>query len=119
MRNNIVHGCSVGYSAELRKGRKRYRTFGIIFPFVLGGIIAFILNIPMRAIEKLLFKSKNGKQKKYARPLSMIITFLLVIGVIAGVILIVVPQIGGTVRELTKSAEAFFPKVQKWAEDMF
>lgn len=49
----------------------------------------------------------------------MIITFLLVIGVIAGVILIVVPQIGGTVRELTKSAEAFFPKVQKWAEDMF
>ena len=92
---------------------------GIIFPFVLGGIIAFILNIPMRAIEKLLFKSKNGKQKKYARPLSMIMTFLLVIGVIAGVILIVVPQIGGTVRELTKSAEAFFPKVQKWAEDMF
>lgn len=85
--------------------------WGIIFPFVLGGIIAFILNIPMRAIEKLLFKSKNGKQKKYARPLSMIITFLLVIGVIAGVILIVVPQIGGTVRELTKSAEAFFPKV--------
>ena len=93
--------------------------WGIIFPFVLGGIIAFILNIPMRAIEKLLFKCKNGKQKKYAIPLSMIITFLLVIGVIAGVILIVVPQIGGTVRELTKSAEAFFPKVQKWAEDMF
>ena len=29
--------------------------WGIIFPFVLGGIIAFILNIPMRAIEKLLF----------------------------------------------------------------
>ena len=26
--------------------------WGIIFPFVLGGIIAFILNIPMRAIER-------------------------------------------------------------------
>lgn len=38
--------------------------WGIIFPFVLGGIIAFILNIPMRAIEKLLFKSKNGKPKR-------------------------------------------------------
>ncbi len=53
-------------------------------------------------------KAKRKTKKKYARPLSMIITFLLVIGVIAGVILIVVPQIGGTVRELTKSAEAFF-----------
>ena len=34
------------------------------FPFVLGGIIAFILNIPMRAIEKLLFKSKKRKTKR-------------------------------------------------------
>ena len=59
---------------------------------------------------------KKGTRLDYA--LSMIITFLLVIGVIAGVILIVVPHIGGTVRELTKSAEAFFPKVQKWAEDI-
>ena len=38
--------------------------WGIIFPFVLGGIIAFILNIPMRAIEKLLFKSKKTENKR-------------------------------------------------------
>lgn len=93
--------------------------WGIVFTFVLGGVIAFILNIPMRAIERTLFKNKNGKRKKYARPLSLIITLVLVIAVIAGVVLIVVPQIGNTIKELTKAAEAFFPKVQREAIELF
>ena len=39
--------------------------WGIIFPFVLGGIIAFILNIPMRAIEKATVQNaKSGKQNE-------------------------------------------------------
>ena len=36
--------------------------WGIIFPFVSDGI-AFILNIPMRAIEKLLFKVKTENKR--------------------------------------------------------
>lgn len=93
--------------------------WGIIFTFVLGGIIAFILNIPMRSIERILFKSTSDRRKKYARPLSLIITLILVIAVIAGVVLIVVPQIGSTIKELTKTAEAFFPKIQSEAMQIF
>ncbi len=104
--------------------------WGIIFPFVLGGIIAFILNIPMRSIEKNLFKNavrtikdKDGNEitekKKYVRPLSLLITLVLVFAVIAAVVLIVVPQIGDTTGELLKTTEAFFPKVQAWAMDIF
>ena len=104
--------------------------WGIIFPFVLGGIIAFILNIPMRAIEKRFFKKcvikiKNDDesircvQKKYVRPISLIITVTLVFAVISAVVLIVVPQVGNTVKELVKTAEAFFPKIQLWAENLF
>ena len=104
--------------------------WGIVFPFVFGGIIAFILNIPMRSIEKHLFKNAYNKiknedgsitleKKKFVRPLSLLITIILVIAIIAAVVLIVVPQIGSTTGELVKTAEAFFPKVQSWAEDVF
>ena len=37
--------------------------WGIIFPFVLGGIIAFILNIPMRAIESCCSKAKTENKR--------------------------------------------------------
>ena len=34
--------------------------WGILFPFVMGGAIAFILNLPMTAIERKLFP-RGGK----------------------------------------------------------
>lgn len=35
----------------------------IIFPFVLGGALAFILNIPMSFFERKLSKIKYGKKQ--------------------------------------------------------
>lgn len=104
--------------------------WGIMSPFILGAVIAFILNIPMRSIEKRLFKNavkeiKNEDgtvtrvRKKYVRPASLVITLMLVALIIAAVVLIVVPQIGATTKELIKTAEAFFPKAQQWAEELF
>lgn len=37
--------------------------WGILFPFVLGGAIAFIINVPMTFIEKKLFGSVAGHEK--------------------------------------------------------
>lgn len=97
--------------------------WGVIFPFVLGGVIAFIVNIPMRFFEEKLFnKAKKAKKKwadKLARPLSLILTLLVIIGVIATVVLVVVPELGNTLLNLGKTIQDFIPKVQVWAIDMF
>lgn len=104
--------------------------WGIIFPFILGAVIAFIINIPMRSIEKRLFKNafkeiknEDGSvtrvRKKYVRPVSLAITLMLVAVIIAAAVLIIVPQIGATTKELIKTAETFFPKAQQWAEGVF
>ena len=97
--------------------------WGIGLPFALGGAIAFILNVPMTALEHWLFpEEKMGKsrlKKKLARPLCMILAILLVLGVISLVIFVVVPELGTTVVGLGASVEAFLPKVQEWLEDIF
>lgn len=90
--------------------------WGIIVPFVIGAVIAFIVNIPMRFIENKLFKKWRGKG--FVRPLSMVITLLLVALVVAGVIAIVVPQLGTTMVELVKSANDFLPKLKSWADEL-
>lgn len=86
---------------------------GIIFPFILGGTIAFIINVPMSFLEKKLFE-RNDKKKRYARPLSLILTIILVLGVIALVMFVVVPQLGNTIATLGASIAAFLPKLQMW-----
>ena len=61
---------------------------GVLKPVIFGCIIAFILNVPMSGIEKRLFK--KPKKEKYAktvetlkRPCSIVLTFLLCLGVVA------------------------------------
>lgn len=89
--------------------------WGILFPFALGGAIAFILNIPMTAIEKKLFPKKG----KMARPVSLILSILFVFAVIAIVIVVVIPQLGKTFDSISTGMTAFLPEVQEWLERIF
>ncbi len=97
--------------------------WGVISPFVLGGVIAFIVNIPMRFFEGKLFdKAKTRKKKwaeKLARPLSLILALLVIIGIIATVVLIVIPELGNTILNLGKTVQDFIPKAQEWAIQTF
>ena len=95
----------------------------VISPFVIGGAIAFIINIPMRFFEEKIFgKGKKAGKKwalKLARPFSLILTLLVVIGVIATVALIVIPEMGKTILNLGKTIQEFIPEVQEWALRVF
>ena len=51
--------------------------WNVILPFVLGGVIAFIINIPMGFIEEKIFgKRKKKWAKKIIRPLCLFITII-------------------------------------------
>lgn len=94
--------------------------WGIVFPFVLGGAIAFIINVPMSFLEKKLFGEKENRKKaaaKLARPISLVLTIALVIGVIVVVMFVLVPQLADTFRSLAKNLTVFIPGMQSWIRD--
>ena len=95
--------------------------WGIVFPFVLGGAIAFVINVPMSFLEGKLFgkeKEKRGKAaRKLARPVSLLLTLALVVGAIVLVMFVLVPQLGETFVSLGNSIAAFIPQLQKWVGD--
>ncbi|MBS6196451.1 MAG: AI-2E family transporter [Clostridiales bacterium] len=99
------------------------RIFNIIFPFVLGGAIAFIINMPMRWIEKTLFDEKRWKNskrmKKLARPLSLLLSICLIVAVVVVVFFVVVPQLGETFIRLSNDIRLFWPKAQAWGIKLF
>ena len=83
-----------------------YFVFNLIFPFVLGAAIAFVINVPMKAVETRLFhkaKKPSRLRNKLSRPISLIITLILVIGVVVLVMLLVVPEIMNTLRTISES----------------
>ena len=130
--------------------------FAIIEPFVLGGVLAFILNVPMRAVERFLFPPKKtsvietvlikegelqdkagevirnsipGTKKqppkrprfdidRIRRPVSMIVTLLLVAAVVALVFGIVLPELIRTGTNLITNMPGYFESASVWVNKL-
>lgn len=95
----------------------------ILTPFILGGAIAFVLNVPMNFVQRHLFDEERIKKskvlQKMARPVSMILVLIAVFGIVAIVMFILIPQLGETFANLGRSIQAFIPQLQEWAARLF
>lgn len=91
--------------------------WSIIFPFALGGAIAFVINVPMSFLERTIFGEKETRSKKkakIARPLSLILTLLLVVLMIVVILFVLIPQLGETFASLGTNIAAFLPEMREW-----
>ena len=93
----------------------------ILSPFLVGGAIAFILNVPMHFLEnKPLRPLRDSKRlKKLARPVALLLTLLLVVLVILILLLVIIPQLGESLTSLGLAIQAAIPRFINWAEDLF
>lgn len=89
----------------------------IVFPFILGGAMAFILNIPMHFLEGRLFA--KAKKKKLVRPVSLVLSILFVVAILQIVLVVVIPEIAATFAGISKNIEAFLPKLEQWLTEAF
>ena len=77
---------------------------GLILPLILGLVFALILNVPMHFFESHIFsKTKKPFLKKIRRPLSYIISLVMIIGVLVGVVWLVIPELAGAVKLIVQS----------------
>jgi predicted PurR-regulated permease PerM len=81
---------------------------GIFSPFILGALLAFILNVPVRFFETKLGILKNEKVRRIT---AICLMLLAVVLVIAAVLLLLVPQIEETVKNLVEQLPNFFVNV--------
>lgn len=89
----------------------------IVFPFILGGAMAFILNIPMHFLEGRVFA--KVKKKKLVRPVSLVLSILFVVAILQIVLVVVIPEIAATFASISKNIEAFLPKLEQWLTEAF
>ena len=113
--------------------------WGIVFPLVLGGAIAFVLNVPMQFLERKIFREHKNRSKKkktmspvLKRWISLLLTFLVLVAVVLLLILVVVPQLvesasslGGRIVDAARKAGAWaerqfaaYPEIVQWLENL-
>lgn len=90
------------------------KLIALLFPFLLGCGIAFVINIPMKGIEASLFKNKESKLYKFKRAISMVLAYLLVICVIVLVIFKVVPELSTTFATIGEKLPGVWEDAKAW-----
>ena len=90
----------------------------ILFPFLLGGAIAFVLSVPMNRIQKRLFANAKEKYRKFAAPVSLILTLIFVLALLSLVTSVVAPELGQTIATLGKTLPEKIPTLMKQAEQL-
>ena len=95
---------------------------GLLMPFIIGLCIAFILSVPMRAVETHLFRPLNKKcgriWRKIRRPLAATVTLLLALGVLAAAVFLIIPELGRSLRTLADSIPGFIARAQAWLTEL-
>jgi predicted PurR-regulated permease PerM len=94
----------------------------VISPITLGLCMAFVLNIIMNLFEKRVFafmkKSKAPFIRKLCRPISLVVTFVVGFGVIALVLVIVIPQVVEAVNMVISKLPVYTNDFFAWADKL-
>jgi predicted PurR-regulated permease PerM len=94
----------------------------LLMPFIVGGVIAFILNVPMRQIERHLFQGGRFRQKKFdflRRICAYLLTLIIVIAIITMALFVVIPQLVYTISDLVKMIPQQVQNLQSFLIEQF
>ena len=85
---------------------------GVLSPFLLGGALAFVLNVPMRAIERHLFPGR-GRKNNLRRPLALVLTLVAVAAVLGLASGVIGPGVADAVRSIAAQVPAAIRRLQE------
>ena len=85
-------------------------------PFIVGGAIAFVVNLPLKFIEEKWLNHMPEKWQNSKRTIGIVLSLLFFVAVVAFVVISVIPQMGRTLNQLGQKIPVFFNNVFKEAE---
>ena len=89
---------------------------GMLKPFIIGGAIAFVVNLPLKYIEENWLKHLPEKLQNSKRSIGIVLSLLFFVAVIAFVVISVIPQTGRTLNQLAQKIPVFFNNLIVQAE---
>ena len=89
--------------------------FNVFLPFILGGAIAFILNIPMTKIENFILKRvKNDKLKPLIRIISSALSLIIFVLIIGSVLFLLIPELVENIESLINNIPVIVNDVESF-----
>ncbi len=87
------------------------KIFSILTPFIIGLVLAYIMNPLVKLFEKNLFK--GIKRNNYRRNLSIFCSVVIILGALIGLMAVVIPQLLYSLQSLAINASSYANNLEK------
>lgn len=90
---------------------------GVFSPLLAGGMIAFVLNVPMKSIEKGLTKARHridGKEISHLRIYSVVLTYAGLLAVLYFIGSVVIPNTADSFKNISQAIRDNYPIWIEW-----
>lgn len=94
------------------------RFLAIIAPFIFGFFFAYLIRPIVATLEKPLKKIKKGKGEKIKRVISIVVSYLIVIGALTIIIVYIFPQMKNSVKDIGNSVKNGYNYVTNHLDEM-
>lgn len=88
----------------------------VAMPLLVGMAFAYLLNLPMRAIERFIGRGRPGRSRpgRWLRPVSLALTLLMTLLILAAILALVVPQVIASIADLSSRLPSLLADTQAW-----
>ena len=86
----------------------------LAMPIIVGIAIAFIINVPMKQIERKIFNIDKRKHKKFIRLISLILSIVLIFGILGLILFLIIPEVIEAVGQISSNLPSNF----NWVDDL-
>ena len=89
-------------------------------PLIVGAVLAYILEIIIKRLEKVLFpNSKNPWMIRSRRGICILLSMALVVSMVVLLIFTIIPGLADAFTVLSRELPNYFQEVKKWAQETF
>ncbi len=114
----ILTACVFNFDVILNVIRQ---ILSILYPFIVGGVIAFILNVILRQLELKVFKNVSFeiKGRSFKRPICLFLTILITISIVFMLLFLLVPKLIEAILAMASQLGVFIPQAQDYLKNLF
>lgn len=91
---------------------------GVLSPVLIGVLIAFVLNLPLVWFEKKVWRGTSKLAQKTRRPMSILFALLILFGLIAILVVLVIPQSIAAIRQISDQLPGITQSVNQWVQSL-
>ena len=90
------------------------KLMGILAPILYGAVIAYLLAPVVNWFERVIFRQGGKKIKKWARPISMVLTWIAVFALFYALLSVLLPELYKSIMQLIGNVRTYYDTIEAW-----